>query len=57
VRQSFVQPSQVGGIFDGGYSVSRNSPKSNYYTNGNGVNINSNISPGHGFHQVNQLPQ
>jgi hypothetical protein len=32
-------------------------PKSNYYTNGNGVNINSNIPPGPGFHQVNQVPQ
>ncbi len=32
-------------------------PKANYYTNGNGVNINSNISPGPGFHQLNQVPQ
>jgi hypothetical protein len=32
-------------------------PKSNYYTNGNGVNINSDVSPGPGFHQVNQVPQ
>jgi hypothetical protein len=27
-------------------------PKANYYTNGNGVTINSNISPGANFHQV-----
>jgi hypothetical protein len=32
-------------------------PKANYYTNGNGVNINSNISPGPGLHQLNQVPQ
>jgi hypothetical protein len=30
-------------------------PKSNYYTNGNGVTINSNLSPGAGFHQVEQV--
>ncbi|HXW51205.1 MAG TPA: hypothetical protein VEJ41_04385 [Candidatus Acidoferrales bacterium] len=28
-------------------------PKSNYYTNGNGVTINSDLSPGPGFHQLN----
>ena len=28
-------------------------PKSNYYTNGLGVTVNSNISPGSSFHQVN----
>jgi hypothetical protein len=28
-------------------------PKSNYYTNGDGVTINSNISPGAGFHLAN----
>jgi len=27
-------------------------PKSNYYTNGAGVRINSNIDPGNGFHQM-----
>jgi hypothetical protein len=30
-------------------------PKSNYYINGNGVKINSNIDPGNGFHQVEDL--
>ena len=30
-------------------------PKANYYTNGNGVTINSNLSPGAGFHQVSQV--
>jgi hypothetical protein len=30
-------------------------PKANYYTNGSGVTINSNLSPGAGFHQVNQV--
>jgi hypothetical protein len=30
-------------------------PKANYYTNGNGVTINSNLSPGPGFHQVNPV--
>jgi len=28
-------------------------PNANYYTNGNGVTINSNLSPGADFHQVN----
>ena len=27
-------------------------PKANYYMNGNGVKINSNLDPGNGFHQV-----
>jgi hypothetical protein len=27
-------------------------PKANYYVNGNGVKINSNVSPGLGFHQL-----
>jgi hypothetical protein len=27
-------------------------PKSNYYVNGNGVKVNSNVNPGFGFHQV-----
>ena len=30
-------------------------PKANYYTNGNGVTINSNVSPGPDFHQVNEV--
>ena len=30
-------------------------PKANYYTNGNGVTVNSNLSPGAGFHQVTEL--
>lgn len=30
-------------------------PKSNYYMNGNGVKINSNVDPGNGFHQVENL--
>jgi hypothetical protein len=30
-------------------------PKSNYYTNGNGVTINSNFSPGPSFHQDGQV--
>lgn len=30
-------------------------PKSNYYMNGAGVKINSNIDPGNGFHQVQDL--
>jgi len=30
-------------------------PKANYYTNGNGVTINSNLSPGSSFHQVNPV--
>ena len=30
-------------------------PKSNYYRNGNGVTINSNLDPGHGFNQVENL--
>jgi hypothetical protein len=30
-------------------------PKANYYTNGNGVTINSNLSPGPDFHQVNEV--
>lgn len=30
-------------------------PKANYYSNGKGVTINSNLSPGLGFHQVNQV--
>jgi hypothetical protein len=28
-------------------------PKANYYTDGNGVTVNSNLSPGAGFHQLN----
>lgn len=32
-------------------------PKPNYYTNGNGVTINSTFSPDPSFHQVNELPQ
>ena len=32
-------------------------PKSNYYENGNGVKINSDISPGPEFHQLNEVPQ
>jgi hypothetical protein len=32
-------------------------PQANYYTNGNGVTINSTFSPGPSFHQVNQVPQ
>jgi hypothetical protein len=31
-------------------------PKSNYYINGLGVKVNSNISPGPDFHQLNVLP-
>jgi len=27
-------------------------PKSNYYVNGNGDKVNSNVNPGNGFHQV-----
>ena len=30
-------------------------PKTNYYTNGTGVTINSNLSPGADFHQVNPV--
>ncbi len=30
-------------------------PKANYYRNGNGVTINSNLSPGPDFHQVTEL--
>jgi hypothetical protein len=30
-------------------------PKANYYINSSGVTINSNLSPGAGFHQVNQV--
>jgi hypothetical protein len=30
-------------------------PKANYYVNGNGVKINSNIDPGNGFRQVQDL--
>jgi hypothetical protein len=30
-------------------------PKANYYMNGNGVKINSDIDPGNGFHQVENL--
>ncbi len=30
-------------------------PKSNYYTNGNGVTINSNLSPGGNFHKVDEV--
>lgn len=30
-------------------------PKANYYTNGTGVTINSNLSPGADFHQVNPV--
>jgi hypothetical protein len=29
-------------------------PKANYYVNGNGVKINSNLNPGNGFHQVQE---
>lgn len=32
-------------------------PKSNYYVNGLGVKVNSNISPGPDFHQLDVLPQ
>jgi hypothetical protein len=32
-------------------------PKSNYYVNGLGTKINSNISPGPDFHQLNVVPQ
>lgn len=31
-------------------------PKSNYYVNGLGVKVNSNISPGPEFHQMDVLP-
>ncbi len=30
-------------------------PKANYYMNGAGVKINSNLNPGNGFHQVQNL--
>jgi hypothetical protein len=30
-------------------------PKANYYTNGTGVTVNSNLSPGSDFHQVNPV--
>jgi len=30
-------------------------PKANYYANGNGVKINSNLNPGNGFHQVQDM--
>lgn len=30
-------------------------PKANYYMNGQGVKINSNLNPGNGFHQVENL--
>jgi len=30
-------------------------PKANYYTNGNGVTVNSNLSPGAEFHQVTEV--
>jgi len=30
-------------------------PKSNYYMNGNGVKINSDVDPGNGFHKVENL--
>jgi hypothetical protein len=30
-------------------------PKANYYMNGNGVKINSNLNPGNGFHQIQEL--
>jgi hypothetical protein len=30
-------------------------PKSNYYVNGDGVKVNSNINPGYGFHQVQDV--
>jgi len=30
-------------------------PKANYYSNGKGVTINSNLSPGAGFHQLNEV--
>jgi hypothetical protein len=32
-------------------------PKANYYTNGNGVTVNSNLSPGAGFHAVTSAGQ
>jgi hypothetical protein len=32
-------------------------PKSNYYVNGNGVKVNSDISPGPGFHQLTPVQQ
>jgi hypothetical protein len=32
-------------------------PNANYYTNGTGVTINSNLPPGPGFHQVNPVSQ
>jgi hypothetical protein len=32
-------------------------PKANYYTNGNGVTVNSNLSPGAGFHAVTSSAQ
>jgi hypothetical protein len=32
-------------------------PKSNYYVNGLGTKINSNISPGPDFHQLDVVPQ
>jgi hypothetical protein len=32
-------------------------PKANYYMNGNGVKINSNISPGGDFHELTPVPQ
>ena len=30
-------------------------PKSNYYVNGLGDKINSNVNPGYGFHQVQEV--
>jgi hypothetical protein len=30
-------------------------PKANYYVNGNAVKINSDVSPGSGFHQLTTL--
>jgi hypothetical protein len=42
-----VADSQTGTQFD-----VFSGPKANYYTNGNGVTINSNLSPGPGFHEV-----
>ena len=32
-------------------------PKSNYYVNGGGVKINSDVSPGPEFHQLTEVPQ
>jgi hypothetical protein len=56
------QVSNFGEILTGVQSVSdpmtgsqfqvHSGPKANYYINGNGVKINSNVSPGPGFHQL-----